>query len=174
MSEATTVTTPSMCARVFVVAIAAALTSTCAKHVPEPANVAPGTPHITWVVMFGDRDNPDDQFACQSEPKTECVIPVTRADAQSFADVHFYFHGAGDATRYEGTTSIGFLQGASESRASRTTITVKKNESITNSSIHGIVTSAPGMYTVALDFSATVTDTGRRQPVREAFQVRVE
>ncbi len=29
------------------------------------------------------------------------------------------------------------------------------------------------MYTVALDFNATVTDTGKRQAVRESFQVRV-
>jgi hypothetical protein len=30
------------------------------------------------------------------------------------------------------------------------------------------------MYTVALDFNATVTDTSKRQPVRESFQVRVQ
>ena len=81
----------------------------------------PGTPHITWVLMYGDRNNADDEFACQSEPKTECVIPASRPDAQSFADVHFYFHGAGDETKYEGTTSIGFLQGGQKRiRAART------------------------------------------------------
>jgi len=111
-----------MRARQFVVvAVAAVVTSTCAKRVPEPANVAPGTPHITWVLMYGDRNNADDEFACQSEPKTECVIPASRPDAQSFADVHFYFHGAGDETKYEGTTSIGFLQGGQKRiRAART------------------------------------------------------
>jgi hypothetical protein len=98
----------------------------------------------------------------------------TRPDAQSFADVHFYFHGAGDETKYEGPTSIAFLQGAPEAHTSGKNITVKKNESITNSSRTRIIKSTPGMYTVALDFNATVTDTGKRQAVRESFQVRVQ
>src|SRR5262249_55481936 len=130
---------------VFLV-ILAAICSACAKRVPEPANVAPGTPHITWVLMYGDRENADSEFACQSDPKTECVIPANRPDAQSFADVHFYFQGAGKETKYEGTTSIGFLQGSQKAHTSRTTITVKNNESITNSSTTGLVTSTPGMY----------------------------
>jgi hypothetical protein len=146
----------------------------CAKRGPERANVAPGTPHVTWVVMYGDRDNPDNEFACQSDPRTECVVPASRPDARTFSDVHFYFHGAGDETKYEGTTSIGFLQGATEAHTSQTNITVKKNESITNQSTTGIVTSAPGTYTVALDLTATMTGTGNRQPVRESFQVRVQ
>jgi hypothetical protein len=157
-----------------VLAFGALIGSSCAKRIPEPTGVPPGTPHITWVLMYGDRNNADDEFACQSEPKTECVIPASGPDAQSFADVHFYFHGAGNETKYEGTTSIGFLQGRPEAHTSRTNITVKKNESITNSSTTGIVTSIPGMYTVALDFNATVTDTSKRQPVRESFQVRVQ
>lgn len=161
-----------MCARLFVLVTAAVLASTCAKRVPQRANVAPGTPHVTWVLMYGDRDNADSEFACQSDPKTDCVVPASRPDEQSFADVHFYFHGAGDVTKYEGTTSIGFLQGAPESHTSRTAITVKKNESIANSSTTGIITSTPGVYTVALDLAATVT--GQRQPVRESFQVRVQ
>ena len=161
--------------RVFVVAaIAGVVTSTCAPRIPHRANVAPGTPHITWVLMYGDRDNADRQFACQSDPQSECVVSVSRPDAQSFADVHFYFHGAGDQTKYEGTTSIGFLQGAADANTSRTNVTVKKNQSITNSSTTGIVTSTAGTYTVALDFTATVTDTGTRHPVRESFQVRVQ
>ena len=76
---------------------------------------------VTQVAGRSDRNNADDEFACQSEPKTECVIPANRPDAQSFADVHFYFHGAGDETKYEGTTSIGFLQGGQKRiRAPRT------------------------------------------------------
>jgi hypothetical protein len=150
------------------------LAPACGKRVPERPNLAPGTPHVTWVIMYGDRDNSDGEFACQSDPRTECVVPASRSETQAFADVHFYFHGTGEETKYEGTTLIGFLQGAPETRTSRTNITVKKNESITNQSIIGIVTSTPGTYTVALDLTATVTDTGQRQPVRESFQVRVQ
>jgi hypothetical protein len=65
------------------------------------------------------------------------------------------------------------LAGGPEAHTSRTNIIVKKNESITNSSTTGIIKSTPGMYTVAPDFNATVTDTGKRQAVRESFQVRV-
>jgi hypothetical protein len=150
------------------------LLSGCAKRVPEPANVAPGTPHVTWVLMYGDRDTPDSDFACQSDPRTDCVVPASQPGKQTFADVHFYFHGAGAETKYEGTTSIGFLQGAPDTHTSRINITVKKNESIANESVTGIVTSTPGTYTVALDLTATLTDTGTRQPVRESFQVRVQ
>jgi hypothetical protein len=146
----------------------------CAKRVPEPASVAPGTPHVTWVLMYGDRENPDAEFACQSDSTAECMIPVSQSNSQTFSDVHFYFHGAGKETKYEGTTSIGYLQGAPDTHTTRTNITVKKNESITNSSTTGIVTSTPGTYTVMLDMAATVTDTGRQQPVRESFQVRVQ
>ena len=56
------------------IALVAAVTSTtCAKRVPEPTNVAPGTPHVTWVLMCGDRDNADNEFACQSDPRTEAA-----------------------------------------------------------------------------------------------------
>lgn len=146
----------------------------CAKHVPEPVGVAPGTPHVSWVIMHGDRDNPDQEFACQSDPRNECVVPASRPDAQVFSDVHVYYHGAGGETKYVGVVDIGYFQGASQSRRSPSTITVKKNESITNQSVTGIVSSTPGTYTVAFDLEATVTETGRRQPIRESIQVAVK
>ena len=148
--------------------------SSCVKRVPEPANLAPGTPHVTWVLMYGDRDNADSEFSCQSDPRTDCVLPVSRPDAQVFAHAHFYYHGAGQETRYEGTTNIGFLQGSPESHTSRTSITVKKNEEIANQSVTGIVTSSQGTYTVTLDFTATVVDTRKTQPIRQTIQVTVK
>src|SRR5438067_2195727 len=156
------------------VALVAATTSTCAKRVPEPANIAPGTPYVTWVLMFGDRDTPDREFACQSEPRTDCVLPASRPDDQVFSDIHFYYHGAGAQTRYEGTKSIGYLQEPPDSHTSRTNITVKKSESITTESVMGIVTSAPGSYTVTLNLTATVVDTGKTQPIRETIPVTVK
>jgi hypothetical protein len=123
--------------------------------------------------MYGDRDNADEEFACQSEPRTECVLPASRPDGQVFADMHFYYHGVGAETRYEGTKNIGCLQGSPDSHTSRTNITVKKNESITNESVSGIVTSTPGRCTVSLNLTATVLDTGKTQPIRETIQVTV-
>lgn len=155
-------------------ALVAMATVTCAKRVPEPANIAPGTPHVTWVLMYGDRDNSDQEFACQSDPRTECALPASRPDAQVFADIHFYYHGAGAETRYEGTKSIGYLQGSPDSHASQTNITVKKDESITNESVSGIVTSSPGSYTVTLNLKATRLDTAQTQPIRETIPVTVK
>lgn len=150
------------------------LSGGCAKRVPEPVGVVPGTPHVSWVIMHGDRDNPDQEFACQSDPRNECVIPASRPDAQVFSDVHVYYHGAGGETRYVGSIDIGYFQGASPSRRSPSTITVKKNESITNQSVSGIVSSTPGTYTVAFDIEATVIATGRKQPIHESIQVALK
>jgi hypothetical protein len=124
--------------------------------------------------MYGDRDNADAEFACQSDPRTECVLPASKPDAQVFADIHFYFHGAGAETRYEGTINIGYLQGAPDSHTSRTNITVEKSGSITNSSTTGIVTSTPGTYAVTISQTATVTDTGKAQAIRVSIPVVVK
>ena len=96
----------------LIVIVAASMLSACARHVPEPAMAMPGTPHVSWIIMSGDRDNPDREFVCQSEPRTECVVPVSRTDAQVFSDVHIYYHGAGAETRYMGSIRIGFFNGS--------------------------------------------------------------
>ena len=160
--------------RFTVVILAVALTSTCAKPVPKPAGVPLGTPHISWVLMYGDRDNADSEFACQSDPRTECVLPPSKPGAQVFSDIHFYFHGAGGETRYEGTINIGYLQGAPDSHTSRTNITVQKSGTITNSSTTGIVTSTPGTYAVTISQTATVKDTGKTQAIHESIAVVVK
>jgi hypothetical protein len=160
--------------RVTVVTLVVALTSACAKPVPEPVGVPPGIPHVSWVLMYGDRDNADREFACQSDTPTECVLPASKPDAQVFADIHFYFHGAGAETRYEGTTKIAYLQGAPDTHTSRTSITVQKNGSITNSSTTGIVTSTPGTYAVTISQTATVKDTRKTQAIQESIAVVVK
>ena len=160
--------------RVAVVIVAVALMSRCARSVPEPASVPPGTPHVSWVLMYGDRDNADREFACQSDPRTDCILPASKPDAQVFADIHFYYHGAGAETRYEGAINIAYLQGAPDSHTSRTTITVHKDESITNSSTTGIVTSTPGTYAVTISQTATVKDAGKTQAIQESIPVIVK
>jgi len=159
---------------VAVVILAVALTSRCAKSVPEPANVTPGTPRVSWVLMYGDRDNADREFACQSSTPTECVLPASKPDAQVFSDIHFYYHGAGAETRYEGTINIGYLQGAPESHTSRTSLTVQKNGSITNSNTTGFVTSTPGSYAVTIAQTATVKGPAKTQAIQESIPVTVK
>ena len=160
--------------RISLVLLTVALTWTCAKPVPEDVGVPPGTPYISWVLMYGDRDDADREFACQSDPRTDCVLPASKPDAQVFGDIHFYFHGAGAETRYEGAINIGYLQGAPDSHTSRTTITVQKDESITNSSTTGIVTSTPGTYAVTISQTATVKDAGKTQAIQESIPVVVK
>jgi len=157
-----------------VVILTAALSSSCARHVPDAPGLAPGTPYVSWVFMSGDSENPDQEFVCQSHPRNECVVPVSRPDAQVFSDVHFYYHGGGAETKYEGSIDIGFFQGSLESHTTQGSITVKQNESIANQSIAGIVTSTRGTYAVTLSLTATVTDSGRTLPIRETVQVTVK
>lgn len=146
----------------------------CVRRVPEPPGVPPGAPHISWVIMSGDRDTPDRDFVCQSDPPNDCVVPVSRPDAQVFSDVHFYFHGAGQETTYKGSIGVRFFQGAPASHEISTNITVKKNESITNQSVVDIVTTTPGRYVVAVDLVATSRPAGRSEPIRQQIPVVVK
>jgi hypothetical protein len=159
---------------VIVATIAAVLNSTCAKRVPEPVDVAPGTPHVSWVIMSGDSDNPDREFVCQSNPRTDCVLPASRPDEQVFSDVHFYYHGAGAETKYTGSIDIGFFQGSPSSHTIQANTVVKKTESIMPHSITGVVTSTPGTYALNFALEATVPDTGKSQPIRDRFQTVVK
>jgi hypothetical protein len=154
----------------IVVAIAAMLVAACAGRAPVRAGLAPGTPHIGWVIMHGDRDNPDQQFVCQSDPRNDCVMPVSRADAQVFSNLYVYYHRAGAETKYAGKMLIGFFRGGGEP-AHDINITVPRNESITNQSISGIVTDTPGEY--ALTFELAATSNGNSQPISEKIAVAV-
>jgi hypothetical protein len=156
---------------ILLLGVAGLIAPACGKRVPQPPNVAPGTPYVSWVIMSGDRDNPDREFVCQSDPHSECVVPASRPDEQTFSDVHVYYHGTGPETKYEGTVEVGFFEGAQNVRTMQTNIVVKKDESITNQSVTSIVTSKPGTYALRFAITATVTDSGKRQPINETVQV---
>jgi len=152
---------------------ATAIATGCGKHVPEPSGRAPGTPAVTWIIMSGDRDNPDQQFVCQSTPRNDCVVGVSKPDAQVFGKVYLYYHGAGAETRYEGPIEIGFFQGEKASHVTNAKIAVKKDGSISNQSVTGIVTSTPGTYAVNLDLRASVVESGRTEAIRETIPIVV-
>ena len=88
--------------------------------------------------------------------------------------MYLYYHGAGGETKYAGSVQIGFFQGAAESRDMKTNITVKKNESITNQSVTGIVTNNAGTYALTLALEATTGTNGTSQPVRDTVNVIVK
>lgn len=143
----------------------------CARRVPEPPGVPAGQPHVSWVIMYGDRDNPDAEFACQSTGPRECAIPSTREGQRVFSDVHLYYHGAGQETVYKGTYSIEFL-GDAPPRIVSTSITVRGEEQIENQTVTGLVTTTPGRYMVRLVFDAAPKDRPS-QAVREVISITV-
>jgi hypothetical protein len=156
------------------IAIAASLTTACAKHIPQPTGVTPGTPRISWVIMSGDRDNPDQDFVCQSDPRSVCVVPASRPDAQTFSHVHVYYHGAGAETKYTGSIDIGFFQGDPAARTIQANMAVAKADDVKTQSVTGIVTSTPGRYAVKFEVGAVVTDTKVTRPIREQIPIAVQ
>ena len=133
----------------------------CARRAPESAVKIPGEPHVSWIIMFGDRDNPDREFACQSAPRTECSIPVSRPDAQVVSEVHFYYHGVKADTNYVGANQIEFFRGTGPHEV-RPNVIVKGNETIVNQSVSGIVTSNPGDYVMSIAVVATTAGATRQ------------
>jgi hypothetical protein len=161
-------------ARAIALMLAVILSSACSTSVPKPKGVATGAPYVSWVVMSGDSDNPDREFVCQSDPRNDCVVAASRPDAQVFSDVHLYYHGAGGETRYGGTIDIAFFEGSPASHTTPTKVVVRKGEPMTNQSVIGIVTRTPGTYQVTIGVTATVTETGKSQPIRQSVPVVVK
>lgn len=142
---------------------------TCGKRIPEPAGVNRGVPHLSWVIMHGDRDNPDQEFTCQSEPRNECEMPASQSDSQVFSDIHFYYHGAGPQTTFTGTVNLGFLEGTSN--AVPVKAVARKSEAIAHQTIYGRVSSKPGTYEIAIDVVGSVAEAGTTQPIREKIPI---
>jgi len=144
----------------------------CLKNIPEPLSGDRNVPQVSWVIMHGDRENPDREYGCQSNPRDECVLPVSRADERSFSDVHFYYHGAAADTKFTGTVSIGFLERSQGASGFTVNSTVQKRGAVNYQGIIGIMTSMPGTYDVVIDIAGT---TGQvTTPIRERFAVTVK
>ena len=157
--------------RSALVVTAIAATCGCAGHqAPRPAG-PPGTPRLGWVIMRGDRDTPDHDFVCQSVQQSECVVPMSRADAQVFAHVYVYYHPAATETKYTGSVQIGFFEGTGGANTVRPDLRVKPGGSPGNQSVVGIVRSQAGTYPLSIAVVATSTQTGATQEIRD--QVRV-
>lgn len=146
----------------------AVLASACASH-SRPAPIGdPSQPRLGWVIMHGSADNPDEEFACQSNPRGACVLPVSSAQRKVVSEVHLYFHPIGAEARYEGSVQIEFF---GDGRPSPLSLTVDP-KSVGNDSIVGIVTDRPGEY--ALNVSATTTTPGGRRQLTERVPVTVK
>jgi hypothetical protein len=127
----------------------------CGMRAPRSADVAPGTPHVTWVMMAGDRENPDRDYVCQSDPRDPCVMPASRSGEPTFSHVYFYYHPAPAPVTYTGTIRIGFFDGGAPSQEVKPMVTVMPGGRLGNSTAMGIVSSQPGSYGVTFDLAAT-------------------
>jgi hypothetical protein len=162
---------------VTAIAIAIAICgSSCSPGIPKPkpVPVVAGTPQVTWVVMSGDRENPDRDFVCQSDSPGRCVVPVSRPDEQVFSDVHVYYHGADTDIKYVGAIRIGFFRRSSDTEQIQTNLTVKKGEPIGNQSVVGIVTDVPGSYEIAFNLSAESVPPGNNREIRQRLPIVVK
>jgi hypothetical protein len=158
----------------IVISMAIAVCGACAQRVPQPANAAPGMPQVSWVLMSGDRDNPDRDFVCQSDPPGDCVMPATRSGEEVFSDAHFYYHGTGGETTYTGSILIGPLESSGAPYRMQAMITLKKDERIINQSVAARVTSRPGTYDVVVDITARRPDWNAPRAIQFRFPVRVQ
>ena len=146
------------------------LATGCLRRIPEPAGGRTDAPRVGWVIMSGDAENPDRDFVCQSNPPSECVVPVDRPDARVLAHVHLYYHGASTETRYTGAVRIGFF---GKPREINPSITVKPGEPAGNQSVSDFVSSKPGTYTMSIAVVATPTQAGEAQNIRDQVSVIV-
>jgi hypothetical protein len=147
------------------------LAAGCAQHRAPAAAGTPGTARVGWVIMHGDRDNPDAEFACQSTPRNDCVIPASREGDQRFSEVHLYFHPTPTETKYSGVVLVGFFRGSKTAQEIRPVVTVRPGN-VGNDSVVGIVTERPGSETLSIDITA-VNTSGAKEQIREQIPVIV-
>ena len=143
----------------------------CAERIPPRPAGAPGAALVGWVIMAGDRENPDQDFVCQSSPRDECVLPVSRPDQRAFAHVHLYFHPAAADVRYTGSVQIGFFESAADVNPD---VLVNAGGPVGNHSVTGIVTPNAGAHAMTIDVVAAPTAAGSDQQIRERVTVLVK
>ena len=158
---------------VFAAGVVMVAVAGCGPQRPRPVEGKAGAPQVGWVMMSGDSENPNHDFVCQSNPRSECVIPVSSGDTKTNAAVYFYYHPAAVETRYTGTIQLGFLEGNSSLHELRPDFTVKPKDSPANQSVVGIVSSRPGTYAMAIDVVAGPTGSDARQNIQDKVQVVV-
>ena len=151
--------------------VLAVIATGCAKRIPERVGGRTDSPHVGWVIMSGDADNPDRDFVCQSNPPSECVVPVDRPESRVLGHVHFYYHAAATETNYTGSNRIGFFEGPLEINPD---ITVKRGAPPGNQSVFDFVSSKPGKYTMSIAVVATSAQTGQTENIRNQVSVIVK
>lgn len=162
----------TMTKTLFVTTAAVLLTASCAEHRVPRAVGDPSLPSLGWVIMHGHKDNPDEEFGCQSAPRSPCTVHASTAAGQTLSEVHLYFHAGRTEARYSGTVKIGFFRSSESLPAMKTDATVKAGD-VGNQSVVGIVRDKPGRYIMRIDVTAT-TEAGGEQRIREDVPIDVQ
>jgi hypothetical protein len=155
---------------VLAVSTMSCLTAGCAGRAAPKAPGPPGTAKVGWVIMSGDRENPDREFICQSEPRTDCVMAASRGTEQVFAHVYVYHHAAATQLKYTGSIRVPFFNGGAYDF--QPDLMVAPGGSPGNQSIVGVVTATPGTYPFTIAVVAT-PPTGVAKDIRDEIPVRV-
>ena len=143
----------------------------CAQRVPPRPPGAPDAAVVGWVIMAGDRENPDQEFVCQSSPRTDCVLPVSRPDRRAYSHIHLYFHPAAVDVTYTGSVQIGFFESATEVKPD---VAVNASGPVGNYSVTGIVTDAASRRAMTIAVVATAKASGSTEQIREQVPVVVK
>lgn len=154
-----------------VVVLAVGAAGACAQHMGPRPTGSRNTPRITWVIMHGDRDNPDQAFACQSDPRPDCTIPASRVERLTYSDVHLYFHPTTTSTKYAGVVRVGFFRGSEQAQALKPSLNVKPGD-VGSVSVVGIVTDRPGPHTLTIDVTG-LTASGAEERLQETIPIAV-
>jgi len=151
--------------------------SGCGMRAPAPAAsgaIVPGAPRISWIIMSGDRDNPDREFVCQSDQREVCEVPASRPAAQVFSHLYVYYHPTVTETLYTGSIRVGFFGSEGASPEIKPSITVRPKEKLGNQTVTGIVSTTPGTFPLTFDIVATAAGSNAGQPVRDTVNVTVK
>ena len=158
--------------RILCAALLSIAVGGCAERIPEPV-VVPSVPHISWLIASHQGDG-NEQVVCQSDPRTDCILPVGSANTRRMATVHLYLHPSAIETRYVGTMRVGFMNGSPEPHDTRVNSTVKPGSSPVNVSVTGLVTSRPGIYPMTLALTAETSTTQHPLDIRRSLSVTVK
>jgi hypothetical protein len=163
--------TPCMSAKSVSALVATCLLVTsCGARVRAPSGGVQGAPRVGWVIMAGTRDDPDQEFVCQSDPRSECAMPASQPNSQAFSRAYFYFFPTMNDTTYAGTIQIGFFEGTAPHEI-KPNITVKRGGPVANTSVLGIVSSMPGPRELRIALNA---QGGATQEIRDTVPVLVK
>jgi len=156
-----------------IAAVLMASCAACAERIPEPV-VVPTVPHVSWLVAVQTASG-QERTVCQSDPRSECVLPASTADDRTVATVHLYLHPVKSGeTKYKGSMRVGFMNGAAaEPHDSKVDSTARPGDTPTNVSVTGIVTTKPGAYTITISLVATLAS-GSPLELRDTIPVTVK